>query len=300
MLRIGIDAGGSHTEALLQADGASTPVRWRGGPGAVRPGMEAHVVSQWLTAVRGVVDEAGAPAGPISLVVGAAGSGRVDAAATLQAAVEAALPAGSTVRVVADGMIALEAAFPSGGSGIVVMAGSGSIGFARSTDGTVHRAGGYGWQMGDEGSGYALGRAALARVARSLDGREPRPDFAIALQQTLALESLDDLVAWSVTATPGDVAGLAHAVCEAASAGDAVAATLVAAAASELTGLVRALLIHIDATPPEVALGGGLLQPDSPVRAAAVERIEQLVPGLRILTEVVDPPLGALRLAGTT
>jgi N-acetylglucosamine kinase-like BadF-type ATPase len=299
VLRIGIDAGGSHTEALLQTDDARSLVRWRGGPGAVRPGTEARIVSHWLTVVHGVLAEAGAPSGPIGLVIGAAGSGRVATADALQAAMEAGLPAGSTVRVVADGVIALEAAFPSGESGIVVMAGSGSIGFARSADGTLHRVGGYGWQMGDEGSGYALGRAALMRVARSLDGREPRPAFAIAVQQALALGSLDELVAWSVQATPSEVATLAHTVCTAATEGDPAAVTLVAESADDLANLVRALLPQIDARAPQVALGGGLLQPDSPVRAASVTRIEELAPGVCILTEVVDPPLGALRLART-
>ena len=34
--------------------------------------------------------------------------------------------------------------------------------WARTADGVVHRRGGYGWQMGDEGSGYAIGRTALS------------------------------------------------------------------------------------------------------------------------------------------
>ena len=42
---------------------------------------------------------------------------------------------------------------------------------ARLPGGELRRSGGYGWQMGDEGSGYAIGRAALAAVSRALEER---------------------------------------------------------------------------------------------------------------------------------
>src|SRR5438445_6123055 len=44
------------------------------------------------------------------------------------------------------------------GTGIIVSAGTGSIAYARDPAGQLHRAGGYGWQLGDEGGGYWLDR----------------------------------------------------------------------------------------------------------------------------------------------
>ncbi|MEI3013924.1 MAG: hypothetical protein V8T36_03730 [Ruthenibacterium lactatiformans] len=54
------------------------------------------------------------------------------------------------------------------------MAGTGSICFGRDAAGKTARSGGYGHKIDDEGSGYALGRDALAAVVRAQDGRGPR------------------------------------------------------------------------------------------------------------------------------
>src|SRR2546428_12668936 len=102
-------------------------------------------------------------------VVGAAGAGRAQEQAELEAAL---LEAGVArrVRVLADGEVALATAF-STGPGILVNAGTGSIAYARDPAGELHRAGGYGWQLGDEGGGYWLGGRAPGVAARSHHGR---------------------------------------------------------------------------------------------------------------------------------
>src|SRR5204863_9042571 len=102
-------------------------------------------------------------------VGGAAGAGRGQEQAELAAArVEAGVA--RRVRVLTDGEVALATAFGAG-PGILVNAGTGSIAYARDPAGELHRAGGYGWQLGDEGGGYWLGRRALDVAARSHDGR---------------------------------------------------------------------------------------------------------------------------------
>src|SRR3989441_10905027 len=55
----------------------------------------------------------------------------------------------------ADAEIALSTAFADG-TGIIVSAGTGSIAYPRDPAGQLHRAGGYGWQLGDVGGGYLL------------------------------------------------------------------------------------------------------------------------------------------------
>ncbi len=64
------------------------------------------------------------------------------------------------VIVVNDALIALEAGVP-GMPGTVVIAGTGSIAYGRNAEGRGARAGGWGYVLGDEGSGYWLGRLAL-------------------------------------------------------------------------------------------------------------------------------------------
>ncbi|MDD5656248.1 MAG: BadF/BadG/BcrA/BcrD ATPase family protein [Elusimicrobia bacterium] len=85
------------------------------------------------------------------------------------------------VVVVSDVELAHAAAF-SGGPGVLVVGGTGSIALARDGSGAARRSGGWGQLLGDEGSGFWIGRRALrdARLRRRLRldplklAREPR------------------------------------------------------------------------------------------------------------------------------
>jgi hypothetical protein len=57
-------------------------------------------------------------------------------------------------------------------SGIVVIAGTGSIAYGRTADGRYARAGGLGPDKGDEGSGYWIGREWLRRIPSPPEGWE--------------------------------------------------------------------------------------------------------------------------------
>ena len=76
--------------------------------------------------------------------------------------------------VLNDALVALEAGAP-GLAGIVVISGTGSIAYGRNAGGAAAGPGGWGHVIGDEGSGYWIGRQALAAVVREVDGlaREP-------------------------------------------------------------------------------------------------------------------------------
>lgn len=70
------------------------------------------------------------------------------------------------VTVLSDVELAHRAAF-GGDPGIVVLAGTGSIAYARNARGRTARAGGWGPLLGDEGSAFWIGREALKRPALS-------------------------------------------------------------------------------------------------------------------------------------
>ncbi|MCL4278865.1 MAG: hypothetical protein KJZ60_04155, partial [Ignavibacteriaceae bacterium] len=74
------------------------------------------------------------------------------------------------VKVISDAHIALEGAFPDS-AGCILIAGTGSILFGKDEKGVIHRVGGFGRLIGDEGSGYSIGRKALNAVSKSSDGR---------------------------------------------------------------------------------------------------------------------------------
>jgi glucosamine kinase len=201
------------------------------------------------------------------------------------------------VRVLPDGEVALGAVFGRG-PGIIVNAGTGSIALARDAGGQLHRCGGYGWQLGDEGGGYWLGRRALDAAARAHDGRGEGSTLLARLLGALGLQRFDDLVRWSVTATPAQVAALAPHVLNAAREGEGVAQRATVDAARELVGLAAALERHFPGTAPiPLATAGGLLIPTSPVAVAFKEILAAEMPRAHLIATGIDSAVGALRLA---
>ncbi len=290
---IGVDAGGSKSSVLV-ADGERTIARATGGAGAVRAGRALQAASRIAVAVRQALTSANLLQGDV-LVVGAAGVGRDPERNELREALRTERLAERVV-VTGDLDIALEAAFGAG-PGLVIVSGTGSVAVARTADGARHRSGGYGWQMGDEGSGYTIGRAALLAVGKARDGRGPATSLGEMLLGGTPPRSFEDLVRWSTTAEPAEVAALARAVFQAAGAGDAVSKQLVDTAADELAGMVHALISRFPgkgAIPG--ALAGGNLGPDRPLRAPLLERLKR-ERRLEIREAPLDPAEGALAIA---
>src|SRR5439155_104560 len=102
------------------------------------------------------------------------------------------------------------------GPGGLVSARSGCRACGRDRGGAVHRAGGYGWQLGDEGGGDWLGRRALGVAARAQDGRGGGSTLLARLLRASGVQHFDDLVRWTATATPTQMAALAPHVLNAA------------------------------------------------------------------------------------
>ncbi|MGH7643955.1 MAG: N-acetylglucosamine kinase, partial [Gemmatimonadales bacterium] len=202
------------------------------------------------------------------------------------------------VRIVMDVEVALRAAFGRG-PGILLNAGTGAIAVAHDSQGALRRAGGYGWQLGDEGGGYWMGRRALAAVGRAQDGRGDAGALPQRLLGALGLAAFDDLVAWSTIATPAQVAQLATEVLAAARDGDPAAGALLAQAARELASLIHALERWFASdTEVPVVLTGGLLGPSSPLRRQVRDAVSLAMPRAQLREGDVDPVAGAVELAG--
>ena len=289
---IGVDAGGTKT-AVVVVDGERELARSVGAPGAVRAGRALVAGSRITVAVRRALTDAGLLHGDV-MVVGAAGVGREPERSELREILRGERLADRVI-VTGDLDIALEAAFGEG-PGVVLVSGTGSVAVGRTPDGKTHRTGGLGWQIGDEGSGYAIGRAALLAVGRAHDGRGP----ATALSESIMAatgKDFDELVRWSTSAEPGEVAALAPAVLETARRGDAAAKGIAESATEDLVAHVAALVSKFpgkSAIP--VALAGGNLDPDRALRSLVLARLAKIA---RVAPReaTLDPALGALALA---
>jgi len=295
-LLIGVDAGASHSTAFVSGPSLDVVARASGAAGAVAPGTVAEasaaIVATMRTALAAArADRAGA------LVVGAAGAGREPERTELERALAQAGVA-DRVRVTTDIEIALVAALGDG-PGILLLAGTGSGACARLPGGEIRRTGGHGWQFGDEGSGYALARSALAAMARASDGRGPATAFTAAAATAAGVDAnAQAVLAWARTAPRAAVADLARVVQEAAAGGDAVARELVEQTATDLVAHVRALVpLFAGPAAVPVAIAGGLVRGRQPVRRAVLRLLADAGPRVCVNEAVVEPPRGALLLA---
>ena len=295
---LGVDCGGSHTAVVVGNSAGLVLARAEGPGSAMRPGGAERSAAVILEVARRAAAQVGLSLPAAIAVVGAAGAGRAPEQEALAAAVKTA-GAAERVAVRSDVEIALAAAFGIK-PGVLVNAGTGSIAYARVADGRFFRAGGHGWQLGDEGGGYWLGRRALSAAARAQDGLGEASTLLERLLVALGLQTFDDLIRWTATATPAQVAGLAPHVLNAAREGEMVAQRIIEEAAGELSHLVQALTRHFSgAGEVRIATAGGLLRPGSPLLIALRTRLAADVPRAQFadVSGSVDAPVEALRLA---
>lgn len=295
-LYAGIDAGASHTEAVVSDESLRPAARWRGLGAAMQPGRAAQSARVILDVLSLALEASGLGTEPDSLVVGATGAGRKEAQEELAGALQAALGEATTVKVTTDAEIALASAFGEW-PGVVVMAGSGSIAYARGPEGEQWRSGGLGWQFGDEGSGFWLGSEAISAIGRAVDGRGPETNLTALIQAETGTGSVAGTMQWAGKADRSQLARLARTVCTAAKSGDSVASELVERAASSLADHVSTLVRKYPGGSVKVALGGGLLSHDSPVRHVLDSIIHEQLPQVELLDISIDPPGGALAMA---
>lgn len=297
---LGIDAGGSKTEALLAelSHGQPTII----GTGITGPANLRSVGREKAReALTEAFDQATAIAGLervrlSSICVAAAGAGREAERKILQ---DWAADKAATVLVTHDAHAVLVAGCDSG-SGIALIAGTGSLAFGRDPFGNEARAGGWGHLFGDEGSGYALGVACLRAVARACDGRGPETSLMNALFERLRIQTSDELVAavYDHPLNKHELARLAVDVVCQAELGDAVACQLVEQSARDLAEMVRAVLQKLRLpNPVEVAGAGGLFCHCSLLRESLSQHLLHLGIPLGNLCTVNQPAQGALRLA---
>jgi len=275
---------------LARVEGAGTALM----PG--HEGVAADIIKSLIADVLALADRTDVR--PAVCVVGVAGAGQERAAQALWSAL-AKHRVADDVSVQADAAIAMDDAFGDS-AGVLLIAGTGSVAYSKGLDGRLERCGGWGPNVGDEGSAHWLGRRALSVVTAANDGREPETALTGAILTALELETLDDVIPWAATATPALYAQLAPVVAQVAATGDLRANALVSFCVEELALHVRTLARRCftdERASIPVAFAGGLLSRGSLVRKRLEQRLKSAVPGATVKSEEVDAARGAVRRA---
>lgn len=287
-LFIGIDAGGTKT-AWIRRSESGTSTGTAPGIHLLRDGHEEATRS-----LRSLIDDASEGAHVSGVGIGIAGAGREADRAALEIALSSQLN-GVQVRVVHDAEIALQAAW-NDESGVVLVVGTGSCLFARDEEGHVHRAGGWGWRVGDDGSGTSLGRAAARIALAALDGGPPS-----SLTEAFAEEGLDsgDAIREAIYVAQRPLSTFAPLLVEAAAQGDWQAEHALMRETNALGQQAGWLATRLgDGVTHRLALTGGLTHVEA-YDARIVEALERHLPGWTLLHAEHEPVEGAVRLAET-
>ncbi|MEU1280723.1 BadF/BadG/BcrA/BcrD ATPase family protein [Streptomyces sp. NPDC005805] len=307
---LGVDSGGSGLRVALAPVGALEAAVTASGRQPVRTGPggidAAHLRELLLPLVRGLPGPWGGEVRPAAVVIGAAGLATLGD--RLRAELPGALEAELGVRrlgLAADAVTAYAGALGQD-PGVVVAAGTGMI--ALGTDlRTWRRADGWGHLLGDCGGGAWIGRAGLEAALRAHDGRSGGSRALLERMEAVfgPAASLPGLL-YPRSDRPAVLASFAPEVARCAAAGDAVAAGIMARAATEIADTAAAAVPVRAGGPahggpggggPRVAVTGGLTRTGEaltgPLRAALAERL----PGARLVPAAGDPLAGALLLA---
>ncbi|MCP2635092.1 hypothetical protein K0817_000735 [Microbacterium sp. HD4P20] len=231
------------TAGVLAIDAGQTGIKVRlGGHDILFPGIRTAepLLPQLAAVAHGAVEKTGIPASIIAAGVSGLTTREADAAALLSRIDDAAV---HEVLLAHDSTTSFLGALADG-RGAVVAAGGGVVTLAVGRD-SVARVDGWGYLMGDAGSGYWIGREALEAVMREYDGRGPAtrltdvarerwPDLA---QAYISLQSAEDRVSI--------IASFAEPVARLASDGDAVSQRITVRAGGELAHSVETALRRV-------------------------------------------------------
>lgn len=301
LAHIGMDAGGTKTEVVARRSDGRTLTLFGEGANIQRIGA-AESARRLAELIADIRDELG-ESRIAGICAGLAGAGRTEDRQQLLRALSPLIRSSLKkvaasdpvpVRVVHDGVIALEAGFP-GRSGIVVISGTGSIVYGRKNDGTVERVGGWGYLLGDEGSGHAIGLQGVRAVLAALEGG-PATRLEELVRNAFGIHAPSDAIRM-VYAEGWTVQQAAPLVIEAASQGDHQSLDILTTQADLLAEQVGRLA---DRLAPDVdhriGLLGGLAN-SALYTSILSEALGKVLPGWEVFPVKDRPVIGALRLA---
>ena len=294
---LGIDAGGTKTVCLLADEQGAVIAEGRG------PGANLHAAGELaVEKVLHQVMEAAIgdlPIVPSAICLGIAGVDREDEARIVRALMRR-IGYKSRVLVVNDALIALVAG-AGDAPGIVIIAGTGSIAYGRNAAGEAARAGGWGHMIGDEGSGYWIGREALAAVMRAADGRGPETRLTAEILAHFGVDIVSQLprIVYDREMPRVAVAALGPIVQRVGEQGDAVATRILERATDELVLAAQSVAARLEMRGDEFTfyLAGGAFRVVPWLTNQLPRRLIEVAPRCQVQVLDAEPAVGAVWLA---
>ncbi len=294
---LGIDAGGTKTVCLLADEHGSILSEGRGGGANLHTSGELEVEKVLHEVMEAAIGDRDIM--PAAVCLGIAGVDREDEARTVRAIMRR-IGHKSRIVVVNDALVALVAG-AGNAPGIVIIAGTGSIVYGRNARFEAARAGGWGHIIGDEGSGYWIGREALAAIMREVDGRGPDTRLTDAVLAHFGIADTSRLprIVYDRELPRMSVAALGPIVAQARELGDVVAAGILERAADELLLAARSVTTRLEMRGDEFdfVLAGGVFRVVPWLANEVTRRLVEVAPRSQARLLEQEPAIGAVCLA---
>ncbi len=186
-----------------------------------------------------------------------------------------------------------------GREGAVLISGTGSICMGKNGWGETARCGGWGYLIGDEGSGYAIGRDILAAVARAHDGRGPNTLLSGQVFETLGISRMEELIrfVYDPATDKAKIASLAPLLISALEREDEAARAIAVRAAGELALMAATVLGRLSLEAGVIALTGSILTQMPAIRQRVEEELASRYPALSCIQPRQDAAVGAAAMA---
>jgi N-acetylglucosamine kinase-like BadF-type ATPase len=189
----------------------------------------------------------------------------------------------------------------AGQPGIVVIAGGGAVAYGFREDGHSWASGGWGYAVGDEGSGYNIGKAAVNSIFRALDGRDPPTRLTDHILHHFQVNTPVELK-YAILGRGIEfqqIAGLPPLVARIAARGDATAQSILLEAGQHLADALVAVAqaLEIPGAAVNIYLTGGLIRETRYLVPALQEAVRQVLPQASFHQPAFEPVVGTLFLA---
>jgi N-acetylglucosamine kinase-like BadF-type ATPase len=294
---LGIDAGGTKTVCLLADERGVVVSEGRGAGANLHTAGELAVEKVLHESMEAAIGDRAIT--PAAICLGIAGVDREDEMLTVRAVMRR-IGYKSRVLVVNDALIGLVAGARDE-PGIVVNAGTGSIVYGRNAAFEAARAGGWGHMIGDEGSGYWIGRESLAAVMRAADGRGPATGLTAEILAHFNVndESRLPRIVYDRELPRVSVAALGPIIQRVAEQGDAVAGRILERAAEELVLAARSVATRLEMRGDAFTfyLAGGVFRAVPWLVEELQGRLLEVAPRAQVQVLHEEPAIGAVWLA---
>jgi glucosamine kinase len=295
---LGIDGGGTKTRCVLADETTVVAKSMTGGCSVIRHG-EQQAREALHSAIGQVCTTGKIPLERIGgICIGVTGAARPEIAGKIRGIVSEMVPglSAAKIEVIGDNVIALEAAFGTG-AGVITIAGTGSIVYGRDADGKTVRAGGWGFAVSDEGSGYWIGRRAISAILAARD-RGGEAALEAMVLHAWKIKGIDELVQQANATPPPDFPRLFSIVLRAAEEGDDAARGLLTEAGMELARLTTiAVRRLVTAGMLPISTTGSVFRQSAEVRQVFYNTLRASFPGIEVRQDLADPVEGALARA---